>query len=217
MNLPISVRLSRKEFVDVAYLQDLFVDSLYAFDKRAVLHGGTAIWRCYSGNRLSYDLHFYLTSKDEAALIGKNLTWELSKRGASLDKMSLIDHSLYALVSSQAAKLKAEMKYETKRLRPIVKEYERADGTLLSVLTLTPEQLILEKIAAYESRRYIRDLYDIYFLLNYVTKPREVKPKLRNFIKSMEAPVDGKSLSGIILAGVAPTYKDLKEGIEAKS
>ncbi|MGC8676285.1 MAG: nucleotidyl transferase AbiEii/AbiGii toxin family protein [Candidatus Micrarchaeia archaeon] len=214
MPLPIAQKLGRQEYIDVANLQDLFVDSLYAFDKDAVLHGGTAIWRCYGGNRFSYDLDFYITSKEEAERIRNRLTWELQKRGANLDKLAAIDRFVYATVSNSAVKLKAEMKYETKRLKPIVKEYERADGTLLSVLTLSPEQLILEKIAAYESRRYVRDLYDIYHLLHYVTSEREVKSELKRFLDEIEPPVDEKGLAGILLSGVAPSYDDLKEGIE---
>jgi predicted nucleotidyltransferase component of viral defense system len=45
----------------------------------------------------------------------------------------------------------------------ITKEYETVEGLKFVINTLGPEELILEKISAYLKRKFIRDLYDIYF------------------------------------------------------
>ena len=61
----------------------------------------------------------------------------------------------------------------------------------MDVLTLSPENLILEKIGAYENRRFIRDIYDVYHLSNYVTEARKIRKKTivasRAFAKSLFA------------------------------
>ena len=54
-------RLKKKLHREIALLQDELIDIIYSIEPNAVLHGGTAIWRCFQGNRFSEDLDFYLT------------------------------------------------------------------------------------------------------------------------------------------------------------
>jgi len=66
VKIPLEKRLKKRMDVEIAFLQDEVVEILYAIESRLVLHGGTAVWRCYGGNRLSEDLDFYLhASKSE--------------------------------------------------------------------------------------------------------------------------------------------------------
>lgn len=58
--IPLNLKLKRKIQKDIAYAQDIIIEELYTFFSTAVLHGGTAIWRCYNGNRFSEDIDFYI-------------------------------------------------------------------------------------------------------------------------------------------------------------
>ena len=58
--IPLALRLRKQVHRNVAVAQDIIVKELYGVFERAVLHGGTAIWRCYGGNRFSEDVDFYL-------------------------------------------------------------------------------------------------------------------------------------------------------------
>ena len=68
-------------------MQDRFIETVYSFDPSLILHGGTAIWRCYSGNRFSFDIDGYITSKKEFDLLNGNISWEMAKRGMRLRTM----------------------------------------------------------------------------------------------------------------------------------
>ncbi|MEM3215724.1 MAG: nucleotidyl transferase AbiEii/AbiGii toxin family protein, partial [Candidatus Micrarchaeaceae archaeon] len=55
--------LNTEEQKRIAMLQDTAIDIVDKAIKNYVLHGGTAIWRCYNGDRFSYDLDFYFYEK----------------------------------------------------------------------------------------------------------------------------------------------------------
>ena len=69
--------------------------------------------------------------------------------------------------------------------------------------------MILEKINTYLKRKKIRDLYDIFFLLNYVKRNRDIEKQLKNLIKNFEAPVDEENLNEVIISGAVPNSKQL--------
>ena len=66
MRIPLANKLKKRLHSETAFLQDEVIDIVYGLEPNAVLHGGTAIWRCYQGNRFSEDLDFYF-------IIGENL------------------------------------------------------------------------------------------------------------------------------------------------
>ena len=59
MKLPLANQLKNRQQVETAFLQDEIIRLVYLITDDMVLHGGTAIWRCYSGKRFSVDLNFY--------------------------------------------------------------------------------------------------------------------------------------------------------------
>jgi predicted nucleotidyltransferase component of viral defense system len=65
--IPLSQRLKRRQHIEIARLQDIVMETLYRVFPESVLHGGTAIWRCYSGSRFSEDIDVYL-EKDAGRL-----------------------------------------------------------------------------------------------------------------------------------------------------
>ena len=60
MKLPLFNRLKKRQHRELALLQDEITDIVYRISDEAVLHGGTAIWRCYGGNRFSEDIDIYI-------------------------------------------------------------------------------------------------------------------------------------------------------------
>ncbi|MCL4552123.1 MAG: hypothetical protein M1305_00995 [Candidatus Marsarchaeota archaeon] len=49
--LPIIQRLKKKGYREIASFHDAVVDLLYQTESSVILHGGTAVWRCYGGGR----------------------------------------------------------------------------------------------------------------------------------------------------------------------
>ena len=58
--IPLILRLKRTNHKRIAEAQDLIIKELYGVFDKAVLHGGTALWRCYNGNRFSEDIDVYI-------------------------------------------------------------------------------------------------------------------------------------------------------------
>ena len=53
MKIPLANQLKKRQQVETALLQDEIIGIIYLITEDMVLHGGTAIWRCYSGKRFS--------------------------------------------------------------------------------------------------------------------------------------------------------------------
>src|SRR3989338_4583404 len=91
--VPLVLKLKREQGKKVARGQDLIVRTLIKSLDDFVLHGGTAIWRCYGGNRFSEDVDVYL-SKDIKKI---NLFFEkLEKEGFKILKKKIGENSLYS-------------------------------------------------------------------------------------------------------------------------
>jgi len=76
--------------------------------------------------------------------------------------------------------------------------------------------LVCEKIAAYSKRTKIRDLYDIFFLLRYITNMGRIKEKLNLFIKNFKEPVDKNELKVLIIEGIVPEVEKMMDYIKNK-
>src|SRR3989338_3986339 len=161
--LPIQLKLKRKIHNDIAYAQDLIVETIYEFFPSAVIHGGTAIWRCYQGNRFSEDIDMYIIKNPEKI----NLFFEaLKKGGFKIAKKKIWEKSIHSTLELNRTIVRFEAIF--KKINGTLKEYQTAEGNLITIYTLTPEELIKEKVNAYLKRYKVRDLYDIFFLLRYV-------------------------------------------------
>ena len=208
--LPIQLKLKRKMHKEIAYAQDLIVETLYEFFSGAVIHGGTAIWRCYQGNRFSEDIDVYI-KKDEERI--NKLFDGLRKKGFQIEKKRIKENSLYSTLKFNELIVRFEALFKVIK-SPFLKEYETSEGNLINVFTLTPEDLINEKIATYSKRKKIRDLYDIFFLLRHINENKQLKERLRKFIKNFNSPEDEQNLKAIIIIGSIPTTKDMLEYIK---
>lgn len=206
--IPIILKLKKEIHKNIAGAQDIIVEEIYRVFNDAVLHGGTAIWRCYNGNRFSEDVDVYLT-KDVKKL---DLLFDnLKKQGFEIEKKKIGENSVYSKLKINRNEVRFEALF--KKVSGSLKEYETAEGNLITVYTLTPEEFIKEKVAAYLKRNKVRDLYDIFFLLRFVSNPDKIRENLNYFVKNFEKPADETEIKVLILSGLVPTAEKMLDYI----
>lgn len=207
--IPIILKLKKELHKNVAMAQDIIVEELFKIYNKAVLHGGTAIWRCYQGNRFSEDVDVYLP-KDLAKL---NLLFDnLLKEGLAIEKKKISENSLYSNLRYNNLFVKFEALF--KIAKGELKEYEKVEGNFLTINCLSVEDIIKEKINAYSNRLKIRDLYDIFFLLRYIEDKEKIKKELKDFVANFKKPIDEENLKILIIEGMVPKANDLLNYIQ---
>lgn len=205
------LRLKKASHREIARAQDMVVETLYEIFDNAVLHGGTSIWRCYKGNRFSEDVDVYL-NRDLKKI---NQFFELlEKKGFNIEKKRIREASIFSSLKFNHTLVRFEALF--KSVKGSLKEYETAEGNLLTVYSLAPEELVKEKVYAYLKRLKIRDLYDIFFLLRYVDSLDSVKMPLEKLLKNFKEPLDKKDLKVIILEGLVPTTEQMLSYIKRR-
>ncbi len=203
-NIPLNLKLRSKADKEVAFAQDIIVTELYKFFPEAIIHGGTAIWRCYNGNRFSEDVDVYI-KRDEEKI--EELFKSLKNKGFKIIKKRIKENSLYSGLEFKGIETKFEATFQNKK--PFFKKYETAESFFINIYTLTPEDLIIEKVETYLKRRKIRDLYDIAFLINHVENRELIKSYLKKLIQNYEKPKDEENLANIIIIGAVPSSDEL--------
>jgi len=207
--IPLGLKIKRKRHREIAFLQDIIVEKLYEIFSKAVIHGGTAIWRCYNGNRFSEDIDVYIERK----ITKLNLLFDnLQKEGFRIVKKRVRENSLFSVLKFNDTEVRLEGIF--KKVSGVPKEYETVEGTLITVYTLLPEALIKEKIKAYLKRKKIRDLYDVFFLLRFVREKEKIKKELEALIASFKKPLDEEELRALILYGITPSSEEMVEYIK---
>ena len=207
--IPLILKLKKEQQKQVARGQDIIVRTLFKVFNDAVLHGGTAIWRCYQGMRFSEDVDVYIP-KDEKRI---NLFFaKLEENGFNALKKKIGENSLYSNFEFNRVNVKFEALF--KKVKGNLREYEMVDGNLYDVYTLLPEELIKEKVNAYLKRLKVRDLYDIYFLLRFVKDKSKVRGELERFLKEFKGPVDERDLRGLIIEGIVPPVNKMLNYIQ---
>ena len=209
MRLPIAKQLRKKTQSEVAYLQDEVVDIMYSVSDDLILHGGTAIWRCYAGKRFSEDLDFYSQSFTELISVFQR---EIDSHGLTLSKLKDTGNVIFSNVSNGSVSVKVEINHAS-GVSGTQMPYELADGSSIEILSLTPDQFIKEKILAYSNRRYIRDLYDVYHLVNYSDLLETTRQEIMEFMENLQPPADEHVLKTIVYSGLPPSLDNLKRGI----
>jgi predicted nucleotidyltransferase component of viral defense system len=207
--IPLNLRIKKDSQRKIAEVQDIIVSELYEVFNKAVFHGGTAIWRCFQGKRFSEDLDFYLPrNKEKIELLFKNL----EQKGFKINKKKISENSLYSELEINRTKVRLEATYQNKTM--IIQDYETITGSKISIYSLSAEEFIREKIATYQKRLKVRDLYDIFFLLKEIN-PANIK-ELNKLIQEFKYPQDEEDLKTIILEGIVPTSKEMFEYIKSK-
>src|SRR3989344_7834427 len=153
MDIPLANKLKKRLHLETALLQDELVNLVYDIS-HPVLHGGTAVWRCYQGNRFSEDLDFYLS---DIISFKEKFTEKIKERNLTIAKYKQTDNLIFAKISNGTVEVRFEANF-ARKTNGVVKPYEKTNGGFTDILTLSPDDLIIEKINAYNSRELIRDI-----------------------------------------------------------
>ena len=207
-----------------AIVEDDIVDFVLKHYPNFVMHGGTAVWRCYGGNRFSRDVDFYsnITPAEESTT-QKQLHKLLTDNGYPIreEKYNNKTKTLHLIFKSAGTTGKLDISFMSKK--GVAVEYQRVDGSKRMILTLSPEELLGEKIDAYSNKyeaqsHEIQDLYDMFVLKGRIGNPsKEIRKKLSAFIGRVKnnPPKDEKRLNQLLLKkGVVPTFADLIRFLE---
>ncbi len=200
MKIPL-FKILKGKFLKIAETQDLIIIELTKnFD--FVLHGGTAIWRVYGGKRFSFDIDIYYQNPREII--------KFFKKTSSLDRYKITSSGI-AYLRIQGVELEVSPKF--KKLKTTEKEFWLTDGTSILVETLTPEELVKEKINAFINRKKSRDLYDIFYLLDFCD-PKKIRRELKKIV-NIKKPEDFEGLKEMILLGKVPSFEFIKRKVNS--
>jgi predicted nucleotidyltransferase component of viral defense system len=205
--------------IEKAKLEDILVELLYSRYNNLVFHGGTSIWRCHGGNRFSRDMDFYLDAKttEEKMQHYKKLSEFLKDSGFLIKEKGYENatDTMHFLVESNT-KMKIDINFKYKNGKEF--DYTKIDGSKIVVLSLSPLELLNEKIDAYENKlsslekikqTEVQDLYDIYYLISLVGKGNaNTVKRLKKLIEKIDGnpPPNINSLGHLIIAGLPPTF-----------
>lgn len=210
MNISIYNTLKKKQHKDMGELQDIIVDLVYDIFPNIIFHGGTSLWRCYNGNRFSEDLDFYLLKQNN---IKESLEKEIIKRNLNLLKYKETNNLIYAKISQENIIVQLEIRLLDKNdsilKKAIPIEYNKINGSTITIFCLSQTDLLFEKANAYLNRKLIRDIYDVYFLSNFVNLSSTELNKIKEIINEFKDPIDESNLKTIIYKGAIPNYKQM--------
>lgn len=208
--IPLQARLKREAHRNIAYAQDLIVKEVYSVINNAILHGGTAIWRCYSGKRFSEDLDFYLP-KDFKKI--EEIFENLKKIGFDIKKKKISETGVYSELEINRIAVRLEATFQ--KVQSILCDYEMSDGNYISIYSLAIEGFLTEKAKTYLKRLKVRDLWDVFFLLKNIENSRDI-PEIAVLIKNYKKPIDEEDLKVILLEGLVPSAEEMIQYIRRK-
>jgi len=203
-DIPLILELKKARHKNIALAQDLIIEELFKIFDDAILHGGTSIWRCYKGNRFSEDVDVYIPREINKLNFLFN---KLMKRGFKVTKKKISKNSLYSELELNRTKIRFEAIFKSVRGELI--DYLTADGNVITIYSLSAEQIINEKVDAYLKRLKIRDFYDVFFLIKHVKKEKEIMGGLNKLVKNYKRPIDEKELKVLIIKGLVPQTGDM--------
>lgn len=206
-------KLKKKIHKDIGFVQDMLISIIYDVFPNVILHGGTAIWRCYDGTRFSEDIDVYLDEQETKKL---NLfKQKVKQKKMEIKKLKITENTIYSKITFNNIEVRFEASFiNTKDKEVIIKPYETIDGNYINVFTLSAEELIKEKVNTYLSRFLIRDIYDIYILLKFVENKNKIKNFIRRLIKNYKSAKDEQLLSALIFIGAVPTIKQIRDSLK---
>lgn len=141
------------------------------------------------------------------------------KYGAKVLKVKDTGNLLFIELLLDGIYSEIDVNYKNYYTGPVMRQYENLDGTFFDILTLPPEALILEKINAYNGRRYLTDLYDMKILLDNADLSK-IKSELKEFKIHMKPPKEKgpeeDRLKGLVYEGPIPSFKTLADYIKGR-
>ncbi len=200
--MPYLEELLDGEQLKKAELQDRVMEIIADSVNGWCFHGGTAIWRCYGGKRFSKDIDMYMKGRKD---ITKVLN-RLRQAGFMVKKdAERRTTGFYTIRNSTDISLQIKIKPESCGIAT----YTNIDGTMMDVYAISPEGLVLEKIAAYNNRMLERDIYDIKVLAPSVVDKERIAATLEEFLKGIKRPKDEGALRGLVYEGIIPSFDEI--------
>lgn len=203
MKLPIANQLKKRKQLEIALLQDELIQIIYSVCDDVIIHRGTAIWRCYGGKRFSQDIDAYSQSLHMSK---EKFEKTVKSRGLRMEKYKDTGNVIFSSISDGRVTVQLEVNHSVATQGEQVL-YELVDGTVIEVFSLSPQRIVLEKISAYLDRLFVRDLYDIYHLLQLISDLSEIRGNLQDFLNNLKKPIDETVLKSLIYVGLAPSFE----------
>jgi len=203
--LPPLAKILKGRILKIAEFQDLIVIELCKrFD--FILRGGTAIWRIYGGKRFSYDIDIYYNNPKEIA------DYFSTSKTFKILKSKLTSSKIYLKFGNEVV-TELEVSPFSYDIKIVEADFWLVEGGSIIVKTLAPENLLKEKVGAFVSRRKSRDLYDIYYLLDFCEKEK-IRPFLKELLPLLKnEPKDFNMLSELIILGNSPSFRTIVEKV----
>lgn len=213
VRIPIIKKLKKRQQVQVANLQDMLMEVIYSIVDTPVLHGGTAVWRCYGGNRFSEDLDFYFKP---SAGFEQVLQYALSSFGMKLLKYKDTGNVMFSKIGDGETEVRLETNHVLIK-DGTIGDFEKTDGSFMTVHTLPVETLIKEKMAAYRDRKAIRDIYDVYYLSSHPDIDiAAVRLEAEAFLTDIPPAIDPDVLKVLVFSGAVPTFDSMVRSIKTR-
>lgn len=203
--LPLA-KILKGRMLKIAELQDLIIIELSRhFD--FVLRGGTAIWRIYSGKRFSYDIDIYYNNPEEIVNhFSSSKMFKVLKSKLTPSKILYLKFGNEVVTELEVSPFQHEFKV-------VEADFWLVEGGSIVVKTLAPEDLLLEKINAFMNRKKSRDLYDIYYLLDFCDIEK-VKSIIKELLPLLEwEPKDFNMLPELIILGRSPSFQAIVDKV----
>jgi len=160
----------KKQQALLAQIMDLFAQR---FSKHAVLRGGMAL-RLLGCERLTNDLDYVFVPFKSKKDIVEDVVSTLQEIPGADVKHSLNSQCLRAIVTVDDASVQVEAKVATEAATEIMSTRELAHEFNLQprLIPIVAHSVALaNKLAAWNERRLLRDLYDIWFFLRMGVRP----------------------------------------------
>jgi len=137
------------------------------FLKKLIFGGGTMLRLCHGLNRFSVDLDFWVIQAINANSLFKSLKEYLSAFYDIRDSANKFNTILFELKSKNYPRgLKIEIRKEVKKIKTEnTIAYSKHSNTQVFLRTVSLADMMLAKITAFLSRKEIRDVFDMEFLL----------------------------------------------------
>ncbi len=196
---------------DLQDLEKLEIDVLELLNSIKIIDylyfgGGTLLRLCHNLNRYSTDLDFWLDESVDSKIIFKKLKTALSEKYSLLDSANKHNTLLFQFRSSNVKRsLKIEIRKEQSNFDWEKKiAYSKFSNKQILVNGLTLSQMMNNKIEAALSRKIIRDIYDIQFLIMRGEKLPSNVDKLTQILEIIKSfkPRDFKVTLGSLLEKV---------------
>lgn len=193
--------------LELDYVQSIVLKGIYTRGDGLVFKGGTCLRKAFGLNRYSEDLDFNLISGEprktlEGGLIGLKAAGIISRLSQFEERKSVylatIRYKGPLFTGSELSE--GVMQVEISKREPVNEPEwitvisQLPDVGTYSLLSMSPEEILAEKLRTLVQRSKARDLYDIWFLLNKGVKLHH--PTLD--LKFEEAGIAHKTVSKIL-------------------